>query len=316
MNSQETADILDAALVTRPTTRSLTLGDGGKLAYRDSGPVVVTAGRAPVSVVLLHGWGVSGSVFDALRDALATRHRVIVPDLRGHGGSSAFEPGHEFAQHADDIAELLAALNPGRTALVGWSMGALVAWELAARTTQAEIAGVVSIDMVPRILSTAAWPHGLRRGAGPEVFEHSMTEMAADWPAFMEVFIPRIFAADPAEEDQRRQVLRAAAAENHGDVMARVWRAMASVDLRACLARIEQPCLHVYGALSRLYRPPGARWVGEQLPNGAVLAIDEAGHAPHLEAPEVFLAALEHFLGAVAAEATRPTQLTGSKPEM
>ncbi|WP_405372856.1 MULTISPECIES: alpha/beta fold hydrolase [unclassified Microbacterium] len=92
------------------------------------------SGRADAApVLLLHGGGVAGWMWDSLRERLAADHTVIVPDLPGHG-CSADEP---YAAHAETVAaiiEMLATAVPGRpVAIVGFSLGAQLAIELASR---------------------------------------------------------------------------------------------------------------------------------------------------------------------------------------
>ena len=68
--------------VSTGTTRTITTADGIRLAYRDEGKP-----KAPPPVVLLHGLGADASLWDDVGAALADRHRVYVPEMRGHGGS-------------------------------------------------------------------------------------------------------------------------------------------------------------------------------------------------------------------------------------
>ena len=64
---------------------------------------------------------------------LAEHHRVIVPDLRDHGKSDRIRCRFEIADMADDVAAILDALDVGSATVVGWSLGGMVAQELARR---------------------------------------------------------------------------------------------------------------------------------------------------------------------------------------
>lgn len=82
-------------------------------------------------VLLLHGLGRDGSDLSPVGSALAGDHWVISPDQRGHGASGrADEYGFEWMR--DDAVRLLDALGIERADLVGHSMGANVAWLVAA----------------------------------------------------------------------------------------------------------------------------------------------------------------------------------------
>jgi pimeloyl-ACP methyl ester carboxylesterase len=109
-----------------------------------------TAG-APV-VVCLHGLMRTGRDFEDLAQHLAPRYRVIVPDVRGRG-FSARDPNHANYQipvYLADLGRLLAGLGASRVAIVGTSMGGLMAMVLAAMQPEL-IAGIVLNDVGPQV---------------------------------------------------------------------------------------------------------------------------------------------------------------------
>lgn len=81
-------------------------------------------------LVLVHGLMVTGEMFKPIIAQLATRHRLIVPDLRGHGRSRSFPPPYTSAQLAADLVRLLDHLNIGSTAVLGYSQGGAIAQQL------------------------------------------------------------------------------------------------------------------------------------------------------------------------------------------
>jgi pimeloyl-ACP methyl ester carboxylesterase len=93
------------------------------LAYDD-------AGSGPC-VVLIHGHPFNRTLWDPQRDALADRYRVVTPDLRGFGESPVHAGTVTMRELASDVEALLDALNVAAAAVVGLSMGGLVAMELA-----------------------------------------------------------------------------------------------------------------------------------------------------------------------------------------
>ena len=82
-------------------------------------------------VVLLHGFPETSFAWRAQIPALSERHRVIVPDLRGYGGTDKPAAGYDKRTMANDLAALLDGLGIGRIALVGHDRGARVATRFA-----------------------------------------------------------------------------------------------------------------------------------------------------------------------------------------
>ena len=84
------------------------------------------AGDGTPPVVLLHGFGGTHRVWSAVQDELADSHRSYALDLRGAGRSA--RPGsYRLEDYLTDLGEAVASLGLDRLALVGYSMGALIA---------------------------------------------------------------------------------------------------------------------------------------------------------------------------------------------
>jgi pimeloyl-ACP methyl ester carboxylesterase len=79
--------------------------------------------------------------------------------------------------------------------------------------------------------------------------------------------------------------------------MQALWASMAQQDFRAALARIDTPVLAVRGAQSQVY-PAGASAFVAGASRGEVAEIPDAGHVPHLEAPDAFFNAITEFVRA------------------
>src|SRR5436190_17087401 len=74
-------------------------------------------------VVLLHGYAQTSHMWNPIMPLLATNHTVIVPDLRGAGGSSKPESGYDKKNMAVDIHELVTSLGFNRVTIVGHDIG-------------------------------------------------------------------------------------------------------------------------------------------------------------------------------------------------
>ena len=82
-------------------------------------------------LLLVHGIGASGAVFQPLLHRLAARYQVIVPDLRGHGHSRRLPGPDSVARLAADIENLLDMLGRSSCVLIGHATGGAVAQQVA-----------------------------------------------------------------------------------------------------------------------------------------------------------------------------------------
>ena len=97
------------------------------------------------AVVLLHGYAQTGHMWNPILPRLAERHTVVVPDLRGAGGSAKPETGYDKKNMAVDVHELVRSLGLERAAIVGHDIGLMVAYAYAAQFPQ-ETERVVLMD--------------------------------------------------------------------------------------------------------------------------------------------------------------------------
>lgn len=259
------------------------------MAYRDEGQ--------GTPIFLIHGWGVSGSSFQAQINGLSDRYRVVAPDLRGHGASDEFPVDGHFSIFAEGIAELISELQLEKFCLVGWSMGAMVAWNLLLCHPEINASGLVTIDMVPRVLNEHGWSHGLLDTDKAHVFTPSMEFMLGDWPAYTAWFVPRIFSATANPETQKLiEQTTTVSLVNDPLKMARIWSGMCEQDFRAGLPGIGLPTLVVAGRHSQLYSIAASEWVKRQIPQSRLEVFSHSGHAPQMEEPAQFNQLLSEFV--------------------
>jgi pimeloyl-ACP methyl ester carboxylesterase len=93
---------------------------------------VRVGGKGP-AVVMLHGYGETGDMWQPLAVKLAANHTVVVPDLRGMGFSSHPPGGYDKKTQGGDVAGVLDALKIGKADLVAHDIGNMVGYAFAAQ---------------------------------------------------------------------------------------------------------------------------------------------------------------------------------------
>jgi pimeloyl-ACP methyl ester carboxylesterase len=146
-------------------------------------------------VVRLHGYAETGHMWRRIMPLLARRHTVIVPDLRGAGGSAKPAAGYDKKNMAVDIHELTASLRFDRVRIVGHDIGLMVAYAYAAQFPQAAERVVLMDAFLPGIgrwkdvwLLRDLWhfhfygdvPLALVKGRERTYLEHFWNDFAAD----------------------------------------------------------------------------------------------------------------------------------------
>ena len=161
----------------------LTAKDGTAIFYRDLG--------SGTPVVLIHGWPLSGDMWDKQTTYLAEHGvRVIAYDRRGFGRSDQPWTGYDYNALASDLNDLLEALDVRGATLVGFSMGGGEVVRYLSRYGTSRVNRAVLVSAVtPYLLKTEDNPEGV----DATVFEDIERQIREDRPAFMKEFGPKFY---------------------------------------------------------------------------------------------------------------------------
>ncbi|MFJ4503058.1 alpha/beta fold hydrolase [Streptomyces sp. NPDC088864] len=278
--------------------------DGVRLAaWEFSGPPGAGADgpRAP-AVLLLHGLMGRAAHWASAAAWLAGRHRTVALDQRGHGDSGKPADGpYTRDAYVSDVEAAIEQLDLGPVTLVGHSMGALTAWQLAAKRPDL-VGALVICDMRASALGAASqreWEDWFRTWPLPFASREAARRWFGEEDPWVEQPNPArgaFYAAVMAEAADgwrpvfsRRQMLASRA----------TWVYDAHWEE---LAQVRCPTLVLRGLDGELGRAEAQEMV-RVLPRGQYAEVADAGHLVHLDRPEGWRAAVEPFLEQLAKDA-------------
>ncbi len=249
---------------------------------------VAAAGPAQArnTVLLLHGFPDRWQVWRHQIAALtAAGHRVLAPDLRGFGRSPVTPGRVLMREYAADIEDLLGTLGIARAAVVGLSMGGLVAMELAAASPERYWAlGLVATTAEPPS------PQDLRiRDERADATERDGIGVLVDY------MHTGLYSPDCPPAVRARVDAMMAAAPPAGAAAALRGRARRP-DYRPLLAALDIPALVVAGTADPWSNAAVTAEIVASLKQPEVVVIEGSGHLPNLEAEARFNQALITFL--------------------
>lgn len=242
--------------------------------------------RPAKPVVLLPGWSMDPGVWAEVRAALAATlgetHPVLTPALPGHDDNAP--PAPTLAAWADAVAAGL----PDGIVLAGWSLGAMLAMEIAHRHP-ARVSALALIGANARFVADEHWPHGLAR----EAVDAFVDGFARAPQATLKRFAALQVLGDASARELARRLAQHSALPPEADASVAAVRAaslaagleiLRSADLRATVSSLSVPCTIIHGEADALMPASAAHWLAEQLPHARLHLLPGAGHALPLSA--------------------------------
>lgn len=278
--------------------------DGTQLYYRDYAPAC-GADKAGITVLCLPGLTRSSKDFADLATALSANHRVLCPDLRGRGksGYAADPMSYVPLQYVKDLKIVLAAAGAKRVAIVGTSLGGILAMTMAGIMRE-KIAGAVLNDVGPELD-----PKGIQRiqgyvgkGGPVDSWEEAVQATQAingaafpnHTPEQWETMAQELFA----ERDGK-------IAPNYDPDISKPFAAGTAAPASSMWpfyqALIDLPTLIIRGEMSDILNAKTVDDMLKQYPGAEYLEVPGVGHAPTLRETGV-PQRIERFLSAIPAK--------------
>ncbi len=194
-------------------------------------------------LVLLHGWGMNGAVWDQTVDQLSQHFRVHTVDLPGYGHSA-----HLQGENLDDITKHLLDEAPKQAIWLGWSLGGLIASHIALKAPE-RVSKLITVASSPKFAAERPW-----RGIQPKVLQDFTAQLLEDFKLTVERFMALQAMGSPSARQDVKQLKKAVLSRpepNPESLMAGL-KMLADVDLRSELVDLSVPMLRMYGRLDGL----------------------------------------------------------------
>ncbi|MEB5962373.1 pimeloyl-ACP methyl ester esterase BioH [Enterobacter sichuanensis] len=242
-----------------------------------------TAGTGNCHLVLLHGWGLNAEVWHCISEELASHFTLHLVDLPGFGRSRGFG-----AMSLDEMAQQVLDAAPQNAIWLGWSLGGLVASQIALSQPE-RVKALVTVASSPCFSAQEAWP-----GIKPDVLASFQQQLSEDFQRTVERFLAlQTMGTETARQDARtlkQTVLSLPMPEV--EVLNGGLEILKTVDLREPLAALAMPHLRIYGYLDGLVPRKVVPLLDALWPESESQVIAKAAHAPFISHPAEFCSAL------------------------
>ena len=232
-------------------------------------------------MVLLHGFPLDHHLWDEVVPLLEDQFDLIIPDLRGFGGSSTVDSFYSMEDYASDVAALLDHLGIPKAAIVGHSMGGYAALAFA-RMFPNRVSGLGLVSS--QVLDDAPERKEGRYKSAAEVADKGIASV-------VETMAPKFTSDTRLQEYARTSMEKQQPAAYIGALKAMAER----VDSTPLLSTINYPVVIIHGDADSLIPVDRAREVKASFPQSHFVEIRGAGHMPMMEAKEQTAEALRNL---------------------
>ena len=247
---------------------------------------ISSRGQGP-ELVLLHGWAMHSGIWSGIVDVLASKFRVNLVDLPGHGVNRDVP----LSRHLNDLVDLLLSELPPAV-WMGWSLGGLVTLAAALKQPH-KVQKAILVAATPCFSSQADWEYGVGI-ASQQAFVDGLEN---DFEGTLNNFYLQCFGASWL--DHSLQLLGQAPVGNNmpgKQVMHTGLHLLYSNNLLGGLGTCEVPMLILGGTRDRIIRPESFEKAAALMPDASCSLIRGAGHAPFISYQDRFLDIIRGFI--------------------
>lgn len=241
-------------------------------------------------IVLLHGWGLHSGIWQFLAQDLKDNYRVHLIDLPGFGRSPIPSDDYDL----ELLTEQVLSVAPENAIYVGWSLGGVVATQIALEQPE-RVEKLVCVSSSPKFVEADDWSYAMRT----KVMQSFCQFLEEDY----EGTVIRFLAIQAMGSETQKEDIKYLK-DNvfiHGMPATKALRGglamLDDIDQRLDLSKITVPTLRVYGRLDSLVPVDVAEAVQALQPNNSRYVIfPNASHAPFLTNRKAFLKELVSFI--------------------
>lgn len=246
-------------------------------------------------MLFVHGYGCDQNMWRFITPAFEDSFKIVLVDLVGSGQSDLnaydFDKYNTLQTHADDILELIEALDLKNIVLVGHSVSAMIG-ALASIKNPAVFDSIIMIGPSPRYISDSSYNGGFSKEGINELLE-ALDSNYLGWSSA----ITPVIMGNP-ERPALAEELNNSFCRNNPEIAKHFARVTFLGDNRADLEKVVIPALILQCSSDVIAPSHVGAYVRQHIKNSQLTQLKAKGHCPQLSEPQETIGSIKNFLSA------------------
>ena len=248
--------------------------------------IKITGKGSPI--VLIHGWGMTGKIWDEFSKLMKRDNKIFIIDLPGMGKSPIIKP-YKIDNLIDKIHELI----PENVTIIGWSLGGQIAMKYCLKYPKT-VNNLVCISSTPCFIRKPGWEYGVNIN----FFSKFKKNLLTNWKKTLKSF----FLLQIKEDKESKNILKKLENDFMGqqlptkEGLEKSLEILAEIDMRNEVKNINIPALIITGKLDNISNYKASIWMQSQIKESKIFIFDLAGHIPFVNYQSKCFELVEEFL--------------------